>query len=70
MNHELPSQEVIQTEHIEIPIQEPLESTKVLFDINWTKEKEQRHVDNLQHFTGFYKGTYFHNGVGQKGGGL
>lgn len=44
-----------------VPIEEKL--TKDEFDHQWDKEKDERHLDNLSHFTGFFHGTFFLDGT-------
>lgn len=49
-----------------IPRETPVMDREV-FNAAWAKEKVERHVDNLAHFTGFWHGTFYFDGVVRKG---
>jgi len=34
-------------------------------DKQWNKEKEDRHTDNIEHFTGYYHGRFYLEGIGK-----
>lgn len=66
MNHEIQRDQAIKETDRELPVENGGVS-RVIYERTWKKEKAERHIDNLQHFTGFYKGTYFYKGIAQKG---
>ena len=33
---------------------------------SWKKERDMRHVDNLSHLTGYYKGNFYSEGIVRK----
>ena len=49
----------------ENPIPTPKQE-KQAFDEAWDHEKNMRHTEGLQQFTGFWHGTYFHHGIAQE----
>lgn len=61
-----------EAEPTELPVEEfipepdfsPAEE-KVIFDRKWVDAKQQRHHENVTMFTGFWRGKYYFNGVGQ-----
>ena len=65
------------TREIQLPIPEELsfvieplthKEQKILYDLQWEKEKQQQHMDNQQLLHGFHHGTFYHRGVGQPRG--
>ena len=64
--NEIPTHQADTQTDSEVLEQSPQED-RVIFQRTWNLEKTERHVDNIQHLTGFYHGKYYINGVGQGG---
>lgn len=43
-------------------------ASREVYDRLWNEQRMQNHQDNLSNMHGWYKGTYYHNGVAQPRG--
>lgn len=60
--NEIPTHQAEPQENIELPLPTPQEE-RIIFQRTWNEEKKERHVDNIEHFTGFYHGKYYREEV-------